>query len=154
MSRRVTYIENSGVSERHPSLDVTRKDQRSMRVSFSDFMSRAYVKASTLSRVRPFSVKISIERERARQNGFLFTLPQSETDPAAKEAREQKKSKNKIVLLLDQRSMGREERKHLQKPVIKPPPEISSNLITYSPFHGNGFAQRCSRFIRYSGMKE
>lgn len=63
MSRRVTYIENSGVSERHPSLDVTRKDQRSMRVSFSDFMSRAYVKASTLSRVRPFSVKISIERE-------------------------------------------------------------------------------------------
>lgn len=153
MSRRVTYIENSGVSKRHSSLDVTRKDQRSMRVSFSDFMSRAYVKASTLSRVRPFSVKISIERERSRMVSSSLSHGRKRIF-AAKEAREQKKSKNKIVLLLEQRSMGREERKHLQKPVIKPPPEISSNLITYSPFHGNSFAQRYSRFIRCSGMKE
>lgn len=65
------------MSECHPSLDVTRKDQRSMGVSFSDFMSRAYVKVSTLERVaqrvRPFSLKISIERERSSR--FLFALP-------------------------------------------------------------------------------
>lgn len=52
-------------------------------------------------RVRLFSLKISIERERSSR--FLFALPWTETDLAAKETRGGEEEKNKIVLLLDQR---------------------------------------------------
>jgi hypothetical protein len=68
-------------------------------VSFSDFTSRAYVKASTVERVaqhvHPFSAKISIERE--KQSSSRCSASKSETD-LAKEARAGRGGKNKIAL--------------------------------------------------------
>lgn len=93
---------NSGVSERHLSANVTAKDQRSMRVSFSDFMSRAYVKTSNsrgwcATRVRTFSVTISIEGERTRErtSRFLFSFSRGRKRILPREARAREKRKKK-----------------------------------------------------------